>query len=282
MLPLNALTVRFMEGSRAVLKTDWVHRKTVPYFIAAQVLRGAYELSCDGRRGRAEVGDVFLTRPDTPVAIRHCGLPPDPASMEARWLHVSYRLHAVVDVGALLDTPLVLRGERAAAIGALIAEALATDADAEDGDDLARLGRRLAVAYRLFDHITAVATPRPDAARLLNCPDRLLAVFRHMDAHLAEPQTVADLARVAGLSRSRFLHTFKDHTGLSPMAYLRRQRLRRAQDLLIHGDAPVGRIAAQLGFANVFHFSRSFKAHTGVSPLRFRQTHPPLGPLLAP
>jgi transcriptional regulator GlxA family with amidase domain len=87
---------------------------------------------------------------------------------------------------------------------------------------------------------------------------------------LADPPSVAELARNVGLSRSRFTAVFSDATGLSPRAYTEAVRLTRAAQMLLLSTAPVGQIAEQVGFLNAFHFSARFRAHYGLPPSVYR------------
>jgi transcriptional regulator GlxA family with amidase domain len=55
------------------------------------------------------------------------------------------------------------------------------------------------------------------------------------------------------------------------MLYLRKLRLARACSLLLSSDKSIGRVAAESGFVNQFHFSRIFKESMGVSPSDYRK-----------
>jgi AraC family transcriptional regulator len=60
---------------------------------------------------------------------------------------------------------------------------------------------------------------------------------------------------------------------LTPHAYVMRQRLLRAQELIASTDLPLIDIAAETGFADQSHFSRRFHQMTGVSPRTYRVRH---------
>ena len=59
----------------------------------------------------------------------------------------------------------------------------------------------------------------------------------------------------------------------TPMEYLKRRRLEEARHLLVTTDGPMSEVAARVGFANQFHFSREFKAAFGATPSAYRATH---------
>src|SRR5881227_1641137 len=109
---------------------------------------------------------------------------------------------------------------------------------------------------------------RPLARHLLRARD--LA-----DARYAEPLTVADMARAAGLSPAYFSREFKRAFGESPHAYLLTRRLERAAALLRVTDRSVADICFSVGLQSVGSFTTSFTRTYGVSPTAYRQAFPP-------
>lgn len=88
---------------------------------------------------------------------------------------------------------------------------------------------------------------------------------------LARRHSVPSLARVAGLSGSRFSHRFKEETGESVIGYINRLRMREAARLLEADEMSVKEVAAAVGFASPFHFSRQFKKWYFIDPTGFRR-----------
>jgi AraC-like DNA-binding protein len=91
----------------------------------------------------------------------------------------------------------------------------------------------------------------------------------YLDAHLGEEAELAELAKIAGLSRSHFIRAFRKETGLTPHAYLLDRRFRAASKLLGQGEAP-GDVALACGFFDQSHLNRVFKARMGVTPGIYR------------
>jgi transcriptional regulator GlxA family with amidase domain len=81
---------------------------------------------------------------------------------------------------------------------------------------------------------------------------------------------VDELARIATLSRSAFAARFAALVGESPGAYVLRQRLDRAANLLLSSTEPINRIAARVGYASEAAFSRAFARGYGDSPRAWR------------
>lgn len=95
------------------------------------------------------------------------------------------------------------------------------------------------------------------------------------DARFADPLTVADLARAAGLSRSHFSTEFRRAFGETPHQYLLTRRLERAAALLRDTDRGVTEICFAVGLASVGSFTSSFGRLYGLSPEAYRRSFPP-------
>jgi len=67
---------------------------------------------------------------------------------------------------------------------------------------------------------------------------------------------------------SRLFHRFSNE---SPKAFVDRMRMNHAAQKLLRGDFQVKVVAAEVGYADVFHFSRVFKRCFGVPPSEYAQ-----------
>lgn len=97
------------------------------------------------------------------------------------------------------------------------------------------------------------------------------SVNEHFRAHLAEKVTLASTARHLGMSESALSHRYAAEAGQPPMAALAALRIEMARSLLLRG-LKLDTIAAQTGFFDAFHLSKTFKHHTGLSPSEFRRS----------
>jgi AraC family L-rhamnose operon transcriptional activator RhaR len=98
-------------------------------------------------------------------------------------------------------------------------------------------------------------------------------VLGAVEENLAEPWTLASLARRAHVSPAYLNELFNAHLGAPPMQVLSRLRTERAAALLRSTDLPIGRIAAAVGWPDPNYFARRFKAWQGISPGAYRR-HP--------
>ena len=273
-IPTHALTIDFsVAGKGEDFQDGGVHRKRAPCTIIAQAMAGRYEVESGGSAAMTEPGGAFLASEGEPLVITHHAPPAigrnrSARLMKARWLHVRYLLHGVVDFVSLLSLPRVIPAATAAPAGAIIAELL----DLQDRPGTFRdLARRNELAFGMLTLLCDVAHESPTSEHLLQGMDRLAPAMSYARAHLAEPLTIEDLARAARLSRSRLHTLFRQQLRMAPLEYVKKLRIEQASHQLLLTDKQVKAVADQSGFANPYHFSREFKAATGLSPREYRR-----------
>ncbi|WP_435741469.1 GlxA family transcriptional regulator [Nocardioides sp. SYSU DS0663] len=89
--------------------------------------------------------------------------------------------------------------------------------------------------------------------------------------HLDEDLDVDSLARRALMSPRTFARRFRAETGATPHAWVTRQRVLCAEELLERTDRPVEWIAREVGFANSATLRHHFTRLRGVSPQQYRR-----------
>ncbi len=92
-----------------------------------------------------------------------------------------------------------------------------------------------------------------------------------MAAHCADETSLADVARVCGLSRGYFSTAFKASTGLTPHQWRQRYRIDKARSMLIDSAVEIAEIAMICGFADQSHLTRVFVRLMGISPGNLRR-----------
>ncbi|MEW9553051.1 transcriptional regulator FtrA [Nonomuraea sp. NPDC050783] len=90
--------------------------------------------------------------------------------------------------------------------------------------------------------------------------------------HLAEPITVADLARAATMSQRSFIRHFRRQTGTSPLRWVIAQRVAASLPMLESTGAPVEEIGAAVGFESAVTFRHHFAKAMRTSPSAYRRT----------
>lgn len=106
--------------------------------------------------------------------------------------------------------------------------------------------------------------------------ERINRVIFHIEAHLGEPLSLDALAKLACFSPYHFHRIFAAFTGEPLSAFIRRLRLERAAQHLLHLDAPVTELALAAGYETASAFTRAFVAHFGLPPTEYRQRAEPM------
>ena len=92
----------------------------------------------------------------------------------------------------------------------------------------------------------------------------------HIDRNYREPLDLDRLAAVAGVSKYHFARGFEATYGETPIRYLTRRRIERAQDLLRVANLTVTDVCMAVGFASLGSFSTRFTQLVGESPTAYR------------
>ncbi|RST81720.1 GlxA family transcriptional regulator [Aquibium carbonis] len=110
----------------------------------------------------------------------------------------------------------------------------------------------------------------PLRARLGVQNAKVLAIIELMEAHLAEPLSLVEIADAVGLSRRQIERLFRQEMGRSPARYYLEIRLDRARHLLVQSSLPVVEVAVACGFVSASHFSKCYRELYARSPQQER------------
>ncbi|MEQ8825941.1 MAG: AraC family transcriptional regulator [Filomicrobium sp.] len=104
-----------------------------------------------------------------------------------------------------------------------------------------------------------------------NYEERLQRVLSHIYENLDGELSLDALADIACMSRYHWHRVFKAMTGETLAEAVRRLRLHKAANALVHEETPVSEIAKRVGYPNLASFSRAFSNAHGMSPNAFRE-----------
>lgn len=100
--------------------------------------------------------------------------------------------------------------------------------------------------------------------------DCIHAVKQHIDTHLLEHLTIAQLSRKAGINQLKLKKGFKTIYGIGVYGYQLQQRMLIAKTALEKTLKPIHQVGRQSGYRNTANFSAAFKKIYGISPYRYR------------
>lgn len=151
--------------------------------------------------------------------------------------------------------------------------------------DLTQPFRQLEAALRLSDPLEAEGAMHELLGRIFQGPrygggagaplrgglsPRKLRLLRdHIEAHLAQPIHLRDLAALAGISEFHLQRSFRASCGVSPQRWIAALRIQRACAMIAMRE-PLLQVALACGFDSQSHFTRSFKATMGIPPGQWR------------
>ena len=120
--------------------------------------------------------------------------------------------------------------------------------------------------------VSMLASPSylPDPSGYMSAGiNKALAYIRE---NLTQQFDETDLASIAGQSTGAFSRTFRKHTGMSLVQYVKRLRINLACQILMSDEqASITDICFEVGFNNLSNFNRQFLAEKGMPPSRFRR-----------
>jgi len=88
---------------------------------------------------------------------------------------------------------------------------------------------------------------------------QIIRVLEYIHKNYSEKITIESLCRMAFLSRSTFLRSFKAVCGMSPIEYLNNYRCKKAFELFNSNDYSKTEIAHSCGFYDLSHMERMLK-----------------------
>lgn len=206
-------------------------------------------------------GDVEIGRSDSSTALGLCVYLP-----EAK---------AASGLGAV-ESPMIFPAA-CSALGRLLGDA---------ADQMVRCGpRRAQIAESMLQQVGRYIEPlMEETCRIIGGMDALkpstryetlrrLNVARgHLHAVTDRPVELAELAKVAGISRFQLLRNFRDAFGAPPAAYHRNLRLKLAKQEIDGKHLSCSEAAHRFGFADCSSFSHAYRRAFGEAPIRSLST----------
>jgi AraC family transcriptional regulator len=216
-------------------------------------------------------GDSFVTRSRTPYEVRFRS--PAGEELEAISIHL-----AVEPFRAALETVYARKANqvevidffgRDAALNHLCATCAELLTARVPGSSKIIADLTQLFATYLAEKYTSSASGQPEFRGGL--PIRQLQkVGDYVTEHLAEEILVEALAQMVQLSPFHFSRVFKQSTGMTPLQFVTRERITRAQQLIRETSRSLIEIALDVGYSNPSHFAKVFRKVAGVTPTEFR------------
>jgi AraC-like DNA-binding protein len=236
-------------------------RETFPFYSLEYVARGEGQLKLGRRRHELRPGSIFAYGPGVPQHIR--ATPQKPlvkyfvdfaGTRSAAWIRQAglapgrvSQVYPPNEIQPLFDE-LIRNGQRGTRHAPELCRQL-----------LECLGVKLIEAR----------------APLKGTDSLAFATYQHcrqfVQEHSLRLRTLAQIARECHMDTAYLCRLFRRFDQQSPYQYLTRLKMNAAAGQLQQPGALVKNVAADLGFANPFHFSRVFKSVFAIAPEAFRR-----------
>lgn len=225
----------------------------------------------DGRLQISTDKEVIIGTPNTliivPAGLRHDVSCPFEDKATKYWMH--FRLETDgKNVFHLLHVPMKVEVKDPAYISSLFERIL----NYADRQDMASHFELQSCCYAILGYYFKEANVGLFAAEQ-NKDASMMRIANYIQENLAVPPSVTEMAEMCHFNTSYFIRVFKDAFGCTPHQYIRRLQMEHAKNLLEHSDLSVSRVAGNLGFADVKHFTKLFKAYAHVTPTEYRKNN---------
>lgn len=269
MSPQQALKIERTIGPGLALRR-W-SRDADGLFRAAANAHDGVELTwVEQGMARYRVDDAWYDAGPGQVMVVPTGVPHAtefPGSIRARSLHLSETLVAGISDAVWARTPrrprlgLFSGPRKLRLLGTLLRDELTAGAA---GGDLVVA----ALTEALVVEMLRAEEPRPGSGPT---DARIRRALDFMTERYADPLTLEELAKVAGMSRYHFSRCFQAAVGRAPYQHLLELRLQHAAAVLRRGSMSVTDAALACGFPDLGRFHRAFRARFGASPGEYRR-----------
>ncbi|MEO5757388.1 MAG: AraC family transcriptional regulator [Mesorhizobium sp.] len=234
-------------------------RHTHPTYVIALITAGAERVRIGRESVVAPAGSLIVVNPEEWHDGEAGG--DDGWSYRTFYPQVEFMAGVAAEFG-ITDAPVF---RRAVINDPKLAQAMALAHQSSETDDVPAAEEAILVALRYLILRNAGHTQRPETIERSGSRRRLTVYEEYIEDNLGSELDLQHLARTAGITRFQVIRDFNKVLGITPAAFIRDRRLRRANRFIEAGSS-LADAAIQAGFADQSHLSRVFRAAHGFTP----------------
>lgn len=141
---------------------------------------------------------------------------------------------------------------------------------------------RIALLMLIMCRLSRICSVETAAPEQKTEPAYFPEIKKYLNKHYKEDCPIALLAKLARMSKSKFMSSFKLAAGISPLQYLLELRITHACELLTASEMSISEIAFDSGFNDSNYFTRTFHNHVGLTPRDYRKQNSIMPKFIAP
>ncbi|MDR1224781.1 MAG: AraC family transcriptional regulator [Tannerella sp.] len=122
------------------------------------------------------------------------------------------------------------------------------------------------ILLQLFSRFLGKSCPKQNVK-----DERILKILRYIRENINREITVEEMASLCFLSNDHLIRLFKKENNCTPLQYINRKKMEKAQLMLTIGGKSIKDIAFSLSFREISYFHRLFKKITGKSPCQYKK-----------
>ena len=115
-------------------------------------------------------------------------------------------------------------------------------------------------------------TSMTQSASIANRFKKLTPALSYIEKNYTQQLSLAELAKLSGLTPEYFSTLFKKATSQTPFEYISMLKIRKSKELLLeHPNLQIKALSRLVGFDDTSYFCRTFKKETSLTPLQYRR-----------
>lgn len=132
---------------------------------------------------------------------------------------------------------------------------------------------RMVIHMQLARRVSAQGV-QVESSPLDQHPDQVIlqAALRLIGEQLNNLPKLGEIAEQVGTHDKKLSAIFRKHLGMTVFAWVREERLRKAQELLARSQMSIEDVAAEVGFTSAANFATAFRERFLVTPTGYRQS----------
>ena len=125
-----------------------------------------------------------------------------------------------------------------------------------------------AMLLRALDLLYSIQSKNEEGCQKRRDSD-IAQALNYIDEHIREHIRTDCICSQSGISYESFRKRFREITGKSPYAYILNKKMELSVHIMLHEGKTVSQTAWELGYPDVYSFSKQFKKSKGVSPVKY-------------